>query len=103
MHETENALLYAPPPPDDEVRLGVRLDEAALRALEDHEGPWPLVVAAELVDDEADVLDAYGVLEVARAWYGPVVVRARDALHLSLQVGGRLHVPARLRGGVEQQ
>lgn len=110
MHETENAALYerAPRPDDDDggERVGVILDEAALRAvLDDADGPR--VVTAIVADDRAALLRGYAVLEVARRWYGPVEVvgggRVAEDRAVRLRVGPQLHVPARLKGGVEQQ
>lgn len=113
VHETENALLYVDAPPAESERTGLLFDVDALAALAEHDGPEPLVVHARVVDDVASVARVHGVLEVARAWFGPVeVVGPRDAAGrvrvlddglVALRVGPRLHVPARLRGGVEQQ
>lgn len=112
VHETENALLYVEEPPADGERTGLVLDVDALRALDAHDGPDTVDVVAHVID-AADVARAHRVLEVARCWYGPVVVvgpatgdgRVRvleDGL-VHLRVGPRRHVPARLKGGVEQQ
>ncbi len=118
MQETQNAVLYrlAPTPDDDGGdKVGLMLDEAALRLLLDDTVDGARTVTATVVDDReaGSVAPAYAVLEVARRWYGPVQILARtdddgfvplpeDGV-VRLRVAGGLHVPSRLRGGVEQQ
>jgi hypothetical protein len=114
MHETENALLYLEPPPAEGERVGLLVDVDALRALDEHDD-GEITITAHVVDDRgaASIARVHRVLEVARSWFGPVEVqgpvdgngrvRVLDDGLVRLRVGARLHVPAKLRGGVEQQ
>lgn len=124
LHETENAGLYrTPPAPDDDARAGdaadnrtgLIVDDAALGELLDLTNPGPWTVSALVLDDGGEpwLPKHHAVLEVARHWFGPVEVlgavgadgrvRIPADRSIRLRVAAVLPVPARLRGGVEQQ